>query len=104
VTNFHTTGVTLHVAQEGKSTPVRYDDNGKPNSIELGKVSDGTIQMVKHGLVLPTVIWNAEDPIFVQGELTRVENRGDMERVQNWQRETLAKYLGIKVDQITVAA
>ena len=103
LTGYHPKGVALHLAEEGKSTPVTYDEDGKIKSIELGSVADGTIRMVEHGLVLPVTVWDGSEPIFEIGELTKVKSQGDMNRVRNWQRETLARCLGLKLEQVSLA-
>ncbi|HSX45335.1 MAG TPA: hypothetical protein VLF39_04510 [Candidatus Saccharimonadales bacterium] len=96
-------GKMLHLAWEGKTPAVTYGDDHKPESMVLGNISKGTIGIVKHGPVQPVVIYEGGDePVVEIGALTSVRNREDANRVQNWQRETLAGLIGISVEKITV--
>lgn len=97
-------GKAFHSAWSGKTDKVTWDDNQKPETIELGKVSDGTLSIVKHGLVLPVAIWYGEDPILEVGELTKVSSPRDVIEVQRWQAETLAKKLGLPQSAVTLEA
>ena len=98
----HARGVSYHQAWSGKTDKVKRDEDGKVISIELGKVSDGTIDLVKRGLVLPMVIWDGDEPLFEIGEVTKVEDRTDVARIQKWQRERLARYHGLNLEAVSV--
>lgn len=93
---------TFHLAWSGKTDKVRWGDNHKPESIELGEVSKGTIKLVKNGLVLPIAIWYGEEPVLEVGELTKVSNAEDVIRVQKWQAKTLAEQLNLPESVVTL--
>jgi len=95
-------GKTLNMAWSGKTDAIQYGDNHSPEQIRLGKIGNGTIDIVKKGLVLPVVMWDGEEPFVEIGELTRVERPEDALRVQNWQRHTLAKVLGLDVEAVCI--
>lgn len=95
-------GKSLHSAWSGKTDSVSYGDDHRLKSITMGAVSAGTIDIVKNGLVLPVAIWDGENPVLEIGELTKVENRSDVKRVQQWQSDTLASALGLRRDAVTV--
>ena len=96
-------GKTLNIAWSGKTDEIERDNDGRPEGIQMGVVSKGTLDIVKRGLVLPIVIWESDEPVLEIGELTRVDNVRDVRRVQKWQCETLADALGISKNKITVA-
>lgn len=95
-------GKVLNIALSGKTDLVTYGDNHRPERVVLGKVADGTLDIIKRGLVLPIVLWEGEHPVFKMGEFTTVTNQTDVLRVQQWQRETLAKALGIAMDAVVI--
>jgi hypothetical protein len=96
-------GKSFHTSWEGKTMDVRYGDNGKPESLKFGRISDGTIDLVKNGVLVPVTIWESDDEAMVViGDMTEVKNRRDVYRVQNWQRETLAHILGISTSKISI--
>lgn len=95
-------GKTLHMAWSGKTDRVEMGDNHRPSKIELGKIARGTIDVIKHGLVLPVVLWDSDDPILEIGELTKVRSENDAIKVQQWQRTTLAHKLGLPEDAVTL--
>lgn len=103
--SLHGRGVTYHQAWSGRTdTVLRDEESGKITNIELGRVSPGTLDIVKRGLVLPIALWDGDDPLFEIGELTKVEDEKDIIHVQNWQRERIARYLGLKIDNVTIEA
>lgn len=82
------------------STDKVHGDNYAPDRVTLGRVHQGVLHLIKDGLVLPTVTWDrgpSQDPVFITGELTTVKKPEDISRVQAWQRDTLARALGITV-------
>ncbi|MDB5163570.1 MAG: hypothetical protein JWS12_187 [Candidatus Saccharibacteria bacterium] len=95
-------GKTKHLAWEGKTAEIEIGEQGKPERVRLGTVSDGTIDMVRDGIVVPSVIWDGDDPEIIIGDITRVTNREDVNRVQNWQRLALAHVLGLSLDAVTI--
>lgn len=100
-------GMRLFSAWSGTTDTVRYADNHQPEDIQFGKVHAGLVDIVKHGLVLPVVMWDRGeefDPILEMGELTTIRTRHDISPVQEWQRATLAARLGLKDDQVRIAA
>jgi hypothetical protein len=94
-------GKSLHIAWSGKTDVVNYGDDHRPKRIVMGKVSRGTIDIVRRGLVLPVAIWDADEPVVELGELTKVETEADVHRVQQWQSGTLARALGLKQEAVT---
>lgn len=95
-------GKSLHLAWEGKTTRVNYGDNHKVESLVIGKIADGTLNLVKHSIVQPVAIWEEPEPVVIIGELTEIKSRRDVDRVQAWHRETLAKIIGISPEQVAV--
>lgn len=95
-------GKTLHMAWSGKTDKVQLDENNKPKAMELGKVSEGTLDIVQHGLVLPIAVWDSDTPVLELGELTKIKNAADVRQVQEWQRQTLAKALGLNDESVTI--
>lgn len=95
-------GKSLHSAWSGKTDVIKHGDDHRPESITMGAVSAGTIDIVKNGLVLPVAIWDGDNPILEIGKLTKVENASDVKKVQLWQSETLARALGLRLDAVTV--
>jgi len=91
----HALGRYLHVAFTGSTDKVTYGDNHEPERIVMGKVSNGTADIIKHGLVVPIVLWDRDDPIVEIGEVLEVTDRTGLQKVQEWQRSTLAKKLGL---------
>ncbi len=101
----HSLGKSLHLALEGTTPEISYGDDGKPDRIQLGHVADGTIDMIKNGLVLPVTLWDDDNyPIVEIGELTRVKTQADIRRIQQFQRETLIKKLGLTEETVTLAS
>lgn len=100
----HAIGRYFNWAIEGATTRVRLGDNHKPEAIQLGKVSKGITDVLKHGYSQPIVLWDQDDPIVELGELTIVRTKDDVDRVQEWQRSTLAKRLGLPDDAVTIEA
>lgn len=101
----HKLGKTLNVAWSGKTDKVQYGDDHQPESITMGKVGKGTLDIVKRGLVLPIVMWSGKDgrdPYVEIGGLTKVENETDAREVQRWQAESLAKAIDVPVDKIEI--
>jgi len=98
----HALGRYLHVAFTGSTDKVTYSDNHAPERIIMGKVANGTADIVKHGLVVPIVLWDQDDPIVEIGAVMEVSDRRGLEKVQEWQRSTLAKKLGIPDSAVTV--
>jgi hypothetical protein len=96
-------GKMLHIAWSGKTDDIALDDAGRPEKVVLGKVFEGTVDIVKRGLVLPIVMHDGVDPVFEIGELTPVKNTHDIERVQEWQRSTLAHALNLPAEAVQVA-
>ncbi len=97
-------GKAFHSAWSGKTDKVLWGDDHRPTTIKLGKISNGTIDLVKHGLVLPVAIWYGEDPVLEVGELTKVTSEKDARRVQQWQAETLELKLGFPHGAVTLEA
>jgi hypothetical protein len=95
-------GKSLHIAWSGKTDEITYGDDHRPESIRMGKIGKGTLDIVRRGLVLPVTIWDGDDPILELGELTRVDNEADARRVQAWQGRTLAAALGLKTEAVTI--
>ncbi len=100
----HKLGKTLNIAWSGKTDAVQYGDDHKPDRVSMGKVGNGTLDIVKRGLVLPIVMWDGGEPFVEIGELTKVETAKDARKVQEWQRGTLAKALGLSIDAVEVEA
>jgi hypothetical protein len=96
-------GKMLHIAWSGKTDDISFDDAGEPEKIVLGKVFEGTVDIVKRGLVLPIVMHDGVTPVFEIGELTTVKNTHDIERVQEWQRTALARALHLPETAVQVA-
>lgn len=99
----HFGGKILHMAWEGTTTKISYGDDHQPENLVLGRISDGTIDLVNKSLVQPVVIWDGDEPVVEIGELTKVKNRQDVDRVQGWQRERLAYYSGVNPENVTVS-
>lgn len=95
-------GKSLHSAWSGKTDQTIYNDNQKPEKIKMGRISPGTIDIIKRGLVLPVAIWDGDNPVLEIGELTRVKNTTDAYRVQQWQAETLEYTLGMNHGSVTI--
>lgn len=93
-------GRVLNMAWSGKTDRITYGSNHNLETITMGGVSGGTIDIVKRGLVLPMVLWDGPEPIFELGELTKVVSHADTKRIQRWQGDTLATALGIPKDNV----
>lgn len=100
----HVIGKSLHQAWEGKTAVVKYGDNHQPEQIELQKVHPGIIDILKYGHVLPVTIWDGDNPVVELGELSTVKTEADIQRIQEWQRKTLADRLGLFDEAVTIAA
>jgi len=98
----HATGKYFNWAISGATDLVQLGDDHRPESIRLGKVSRGVTDVLKHGLALPIVLWDRDDPIVEIGEVTVVKNQSDIDKVQEWQRSTLAYRLGLSNESVTV--
>lgn len=97
-------GRSLHMAWSGKTDTVSYGDNQKPEAIRMGKVSTGTLDIIKRGLVLPVAIWDGDEPVLEIGELTKVKKMADVHKLQQWQARTLADTLGLDEAAVTFEA
>lgn len=95
-------GKSLHSAWSGKTDVTKFGDNHQPETISMGKISNGTLDIIKRGLVLPIAIWDGENPVLELGELTRVRNANDALKVQKWQANTLEHALGMSPGSVTV--
>lgn len=95
-------GKTLNIAWSGKTDTVKYGDDHKPERIIMGGISNGTLDIVKRGLVLPITIWEGDEPFIEIGELTKVSTPQDALKVQQWQQHELAKTLGISVENVEI--
>ena len=98
----HAMGRYLNVAYTGSTDKVILGDDHKPESIILGKVSSGIADILKHGLVVPIVLWDRDDPIVEIGEATEVTDKKGLDKIQEWQRKTLAQKLGLRDEAVTV--
>lgn len=90
-------------AWEGATTKVTRDENGKLIGIELGRVADGVLSYMKHGITQPYVLWRGDCPdgfVYVAGEPTTVKSTEDIARVQKWQKDVLAERLGLSDDAV----
>jgi hypothetical protein len=55
-------------------------------------------------MVLPATIWDDSNrQVLELGELTEVKTVGDIQRVQEWQRQTLATALELPDDTVTIS-
>lgn len=95
-------GKTLNIAWSGKTDTTQYGDDHKPERVSMGKIGNGTIDIVKRGLVLPLVMWDGDEPCVEIGELTKVETAQDARKVQEWQRATLARVLKLDVEAVEI--
>jgi hypothetical protein len=99
----HSSGHALNIAISGKTDKVTYGDDHRIDSMTLGKVSHGTVKMLRGGLVLPLTLWDdAADPIVEVGELRPVKSQDDILDIQGWQADTLASRLGVDRDSIEI--
>lgn len=81
-------------------------DPFNPDKIQIENANTGIHEHIKHGVVLPLVVWdrgNDKEPIFITGEITKVSKSSDIAKIQEWQRRTLAKRLGLSDELVTVA-
>mgnify|MGYP001562268335 CR=1 FL=1 len=95
---------TFHSAWSGKTDKIVWGDNGKPESITLGRVATGTLDIIKHGLVVPISVWYGEEPMLEMDSPTKVANENDVIRIQKWQAEKLARHLGLAESAVTLEA
>lgn len=98
----HAMGRYLNVAYTGSTDKVVFGDDHKPESIRLGKVSSGISDILRHGLVVPIVLWDRDDPIVEIGEATEVSDKKGLDKIQEWQRKTLAAKLGLRDEAVTI--
>jgi hypothetical protein len=94
----------VFVAWSGSTEDVE-GDRFEPETIAIEPAHHGILVPLKYGSVLPTVTWDRGDdkePIFITGEMTKVKSKTDIARVQEWQRDTLAKALGLPDDKVTI--
>jgi len=112
----HTLGKTLHVAWSGKTDEIVYGDNHSPESIKMAAVTKGTLDLFRHGYILPLVVWDGKesgDHILELGEITPIKSfredllREDLQRAaqsaQLWQAQTLAKRLSISAEKVVIS-
>ena len=94
----------VFVAWSGSTDNVE-GDPFNPDAVTIEPAHHGILVPLKYGSVLPTVTWDRGDdkePIFITGEMTRVKSKNDIGRVQEWQRNTLAKALGLPNENVSV--
>ncbi len=95
----------LFMAWEGTTAEVTGDDRYNPERVELEQASYAIISVLKHGAVLPSVIWDRgpeKEPIFITGDLMPVKHESHVDRVQEWQRSRLARALGLPDENVTI--
>ncbi len=95
-----------YIAWSG-STDKTEGDPFNPERVVLERAHGAIISHLKHGSTLPTVVWDRgeeREPIFITGELTTIRKDEDIERVQEWQRHTLARALGIDDSHVSISS
>jgi hypothetical protein len=97
-------GKTLFTAWEGQTTAVDYGEDHRPERIALKRAHPAILDVLKHCMVLPATIWDDSNrQVLELGELTEVKTVGDIQRVQEWQRQTLATALELPDDTVTIS-
>lgn len=95
-------GMSLNIAWSGKTDAVQKGDIGKPEGVTFGRVGEGTLRIVRGGLVLPIVMWDGDEPFCEIGEFTTVRDNKDVIRVQQWQAKSLGRFLGLPSTAIKI--
>jgi hypothetical protein len=101
----HPANKRLFIAWSGTTDKVDGDIHN-PSRVKLQVAYAGILDTLRNGLVLPTVIWDRgedKEPIFITGKMQQVKKAEDIERIQEWQRSTLARALGLQQEAVVVS-
>lgn len=98
----HTEGKNLFLAIAGATYGVEYGDDHRPKRITMPKSADGILDVVKHGLSVPSVLWDQDEPIVEYGEPREIRSEPDLRAAEEWQRATLARRLNLPDDAVSI--